>query len=226
METLAQERLVKALSFSGRRLVRRASGWAVLAGADLRGRSLVACEDEAARRLVEVGVVRPAASGPGYVLSQPGEVETAPQAGVMAMAAAGAPRSRTPGGFVDLVRRAGEGDGPLSARAAAAGLRLVTDAEDSQRDPRLSMSFSGMPHQRGRRGGGAGGSPARSLGAAMRLQRLAETLGKETFATCWRACVEGLSLVQLARREGATPRFAGALLAGALSRLADAYERV
>lgn len=215
-------RALRLLAPSGRRLVRRASGWAVIGGGDARARAVMELAESAALRLLAMDEVR-AADGGGYVLTG-GDEATTP--GPSVFIAAGEPRSHRAGaGFVALARRAAEGEGALSLRQASAGLRLTADVEASGRDPSLSMAWDGMPGERGRRRGGRSGRPMSAGEAVRRLARVKAHAGEFAFALAHAACVEGRPLADLEARFGLVRRSGAAALANALEAVAAGYER-
>lgn len=216
-------RALQALSRSGRRLVRRASGWAVIGGTDGRARAIAELDEPTARRLLESGSVRPAAGG-GYVLGENADVGVAPGPGVVA--AAGHPRSRRAGaGFAHLAQQAAAGEGPLSLRQALAGVRLTADVEAAMLDRSLSMTWDGMPGPRGRKGGGRAARGSSTSAAQARLRRVRAGVGEFSFELARAACIDGRTLADLEVRYGLARRSCAEALAHALERLADAYER-
>jgi hypothetical protein len=222
MKMAGEAGAMKALALTGRRLVRRADGWAVIGGRDRRSRAVAEVEADAARRLVASGRVAPA-QGNGYVLSERAEPAAAPGPGVLA--AAGRPRSRRSGaGFVGLAWRAAEGAGPLSARQAEAGLRLVRDTESAGRDATLSMAWDAIPADRGPRSSGRGGLGGAARQAGLRLRRVRSRAGEWAYALAWAACVDGRTLEDMETKFGLARRTGAALLARALEEVASAYE--
>jgi hypothetical protein len=220
-------RALRMLATSGRRLVRREAGWAVLPGSDLRRRPVLHLTLEEGARLMASNRITAATQGPGYMLAdRPGEMEPQePRPGPEVFRAVGAPSSRIGGaGFLGLARRAESGDGPLSLRAVQAGLRLVADAEASLRRPGLSMNWDAIPADRGRRAAGSGGLGTAARAAANRLAHVASRIGPTRHALVWAACVEGWPLSRLAAQRGLAIRRVGEALGEALEALADAYD--
>jgi hypothetical protein len=193
----------------GRALAPHRGGWAILA-AD--GSALMRLDAAALARLAALGAI--VGAGGGWTVA-----EVAPPTPRIARARAPAARAGRPGGrgFPYLVARACAGEGPLSARGAAAGLRLAIEAEEALRDPALGMNWDAVPADRTGRGAGSR-PPASAERARARLAAARAALGAEAFALCWRACVEGRPLARLGERAG--PR-----LAAALEQLAAAFDR-
>jgi hypothetical protein len=220
------ERALKALEASGRRLIERAGGWVVALGGDRRRRPLARLSDAEARDLIAAARLREARGG-GFVLAaHPDEERHETPADLAAViAAVGQPRARGRGaGFLGLVRRARRGDGPVSLRGAAAGLRLVKDAELAARRKALTMDWNAAPSDRRRRGPSAGGlGPA--LEAEKRLAALKQRVG-EGFALVWTVCISGAEIGAAERRFGLERRSGAERLAEELERLADAYDGV
>jgi hypothetical protein len=214
-------RALRLLAPTGRRLVRRAAGWAVIGGHDARARAVIELAEDAALRLLAMDAVR-AAEGGGYVLAS-GDEAARPGPGVFI--AAGQPRSQRAGvGFVALARRAAEGEGPLTLRQSSAGLRLTADVEAAGRDPCLSMAWDGTPGARGRRQGGRSSRPVSAGDAMRRLARVKARAGAPAFALAHAACVEGRTLVDLEARFGLARRSGAEALARALEAVAAGYE--
>lgn len=221
-------RAKRALAFSGRRLIERDDGWAVMAGADRRRRPVVRLSDGEARELIAGGRVK-AARGGGFIGCDVSDVTEmcAAQAelGDAVFVAVGVSRRQGCGpGFAGLARRAARGDGPLSLRQAQAGLRLIADAEARGREAGLTMNWEGVPADRVRRRAGPGGRAFAARAAALRLERVARGVGVAVWTLAWAACVERLSIAQLEQRFGYRAREGGERLSEALEALAGAYE--
>jgi len=212
------------------------AGWGVFSGGDRRRRPVLRVADALARAMASGGDLIEAEGG-GWVLAEgmavpapapaPGRALEAPRA-VLSLAAAGAPRSRLRGpGFAGLAIKAERGEGHLTVREAAAGRRLIADAEASLRMPGLSTNWDAVPADRGRAGPAAGAPRGGgALAAARRLERLEADIGGRAWRLCWAACVEGLPLAALERRCGLAKRSAARRLSQALEKLAGAYEKV
>lgn len=216
-------RALCALQLSGRRLVRRAAGWAIIVGCDTRVRPQIALSETAGLELLALDEIQPAAGG-GYVLVEE-DAEVAARPGLGVLVAAGQPRSQRAGaGFAGLARRALEGEGSLSPRQAAAGLRFTADAEASGCDPGLSMAWDGLPGIRGRRRGGRVVRAPSAGEAAHRLRRIRDRVGEFAFAVAHAACVEGRPLGDLESRFGLARRSGAETLGRALEAVAEAYD--
>ena len=61
--------------------------------------------------------------------------------------------------------------------------------------------------------------------ASAQLKRVRALVGEDVWRLVWLACVEGATLRALKQKTGLSQRAAGAALARALERLANAYER-
>ncbi len=230
-ETLTGERdevwrLVRALTPSRRRLVRSPRGWAVLGPAS--SRPLLEVEARDGDRLLALGWATPAEAGAGYCLDDAmrgaGRLEVERSPGASVFLAIGRPRARKAGpGFAGLAHLAEQGGGPLSLRQAGTGLRLIADAERAGAEPSLTMNWSATPSTLRRRDGARG---ATWLAAEARrvLYRLEQAVGEPAFRLAWAACVDGLTLSALEQRFSLARRGAGAVLADALERLAEAYD--
>jgi hypothetical protein len=218
--TRAGERVLIALEKSGRRLVERGDGWVVVAGGDRRRRPFATLSDGEARDLIAGGHVIPAFGG-GYIAITRIERET-PAPSVLV--AAGRPRANAKGiGFVRLAAQAEQGEGPLSARAAAAGLRLIRDAETAARRHGLSMDWNAPAADRRPRGPSSGGLARGALAAEARLKRL-EQADARGFALAFTACVDGAPLTAIEKRFGLARRGGGAALGEALDKIASVYD--
>jgi hypothetical protein len=218
-------RAVRQLRRSGRRLVLRDDGWAVLHC----GSPVVRLTPEEVAYLAAEGHVVEAQGG-GYVVASATteEATSAPDAlvtGVWVFAAAGCPVAPVSGrGFERLARKARSGQGPLTLRQAEAGLRLIIDAEAAARTPGLTMDWSNTVTDRQRRRGRDGGLTFTARTAARRLETITNTIGAAPFALAWRACVERRSLSKLAAELDITFRVAASRLSTVLEDIADAYD--
>jgi hypothetical protein len=114
--------------------------------------------------------------------------------------------------------------GPLTLRQAAAGLRLIVDAEQSARAERVTMDWDGVVGDRQRRRGRDGGLARAGREAAVRIARLKCAIGAAAFELVWSACVDGVAVRVLARRRGVGGPQVRAMLADALEKLAEAYD--
>lgn len=230
-EAAPAARVARALAVSGRRMsvLADGSGWGVFSGGDRRRRPVLRVADALARAMASAGAVVEADGG-GWVLAEGAEARDAPEAPrtALSLVAAGAPRSRLRGpGFAGLALRAERGEGQLSVREAAAGRRLIADAEASLRMPGLSMNWDAVPADRARAGPAAGAPRGGgALAAARRLERIEADIGERAWRLCWAACVEGLPLAALERRCGLAKRSAARRLSEALEKLAGAYGKV
>lgn len=220
--TRRAERALRALEKSGRRLVERGDGWVVMASADLRRRPFARLSDAEARDLIAGGSVAPCEGG-GFVLAVERDMPEPPTRDLSAYAGAG--RKPRAAGFAGLARLAERGEGPLSMRGAAAGLRLARDAEASERRRGLSMDWDLIPTDRRPRGATQGGLGSAAREATNRIAKLKRTIGDEAFRLAWFACVEGLTLSAVAQRCAISRNTCGERLGEALEDLADAYER-
>ena len=231
-------RIERVLGASGRRLVKSSAGWVVIVGADRRRRPLLRLAEEEAARLIAEERVAPAKRGGGYVSRSPptttfedgtelADAETESAAGPWLFAIAGVRRPRKKKrGFAALALAAFAGDGPLSMRQAAAGLRLVEDAERAARDPALTMNWDAGPADKQRRSAGAPAGPRTALAAARRLRRIRAIFGKSEpgFQLLWSACIRQLPLCALHRRFGIRRDAVTKTLSEALEKLADTYD--
>ncbi len=233
IEAVSAERVARTLAISGRRMFEGLDGvWRIQPGADRRRRPVLQAPEQVARRMIAQGELVEAAGG-GWVLADAAAAPGSPEAPRPALDARAAdqagrePGSRGPG-FPGLALKAGRGEGPLTLREAAAGRRLIADAEASLRLPGLTMNWDAVPSdgsQAGAAPGAGGPRGGAALAAANRLQRLRREAGARAFDLAWAACVDGLPLAVLERRFGLASRSAGRHLSGALETMADAYER-
>ncbi|MEZ5938691.1 MAG: DUF6456 domain-containing protein [Hyphomonadaceae bacterium] len=235
--TRAQDRALRALSMSGRRLEPRGEKWAVMGSSDRRRRPLAEISRAELRMLEEDGTVRPAMGG--YVLADAGERESVGEDGrsradagppsPTAWMAAGLPRacSAVAAGFVGLAERARRGEGPMSSRAALAGLKLVSAAERAASGPGMSMNWDAVAADRGARRAGSGPGEARLRAmrevAYARVQ-VTKRRNEAAWRCVWSACVEGRSLRQVEVRMGLRRGEAARRLCAALEALADSYD--
>lgn len=225
LEAGARARVIRALAVSGRRMfpLPDGSGWGIVHAGDRRRRPVLKAGDALVRAMAADGELVEAAGG-GWVVAGP----VAGAAGPAEPLAPAAPRSRLGGaGFAALALKAARGEGSLTVREAAAGRRLVADAEASLRLRGLSMNWDAVPADGGGRApGGGGGGPGglAAMAARQRLERLRGAAGDRAFDLAWAACVEGLPLAALERRFGLAKRSAARRLSQALEKLADAYE--
>ena len=221
-------RAMRELRRSGRRLVQHRDGWRVIGPAAERGGVAELAPVDVAVMAEEERLV--AADGGGYVLCAADMVEAtcapdAPASGPWLFEAVGVTRSWAGGaGFEGLAKRARAGEGPLTLRQAAAGVRLVLDAEQSARGEKLTMDWDGVAADRRRRGGRSGGLALAAREAAARIERLKPAAGAAGFALAWSACVEAAPIDRIARRLGRSRREVHARLSEALEEIAAAYE--
>ena len=87
------------------------------------------------------------------------------------------------------------------------------------------MDWSGVVADRRVRGGVRGGMIAPAREAAVRVARVRRAVGAGAFALAWGACVEGATLVGLARAAGMGVKAVQRALAHALEKVAPVYER-
>ncbi len=228
--TVDEARVLRALDISGRRLLRGADGWSVHARGDARTRSLARLDFASAARLLASGRLREAPGG-GLVRADTAPCNNTNSAHAreptpdLAFQLASAPHKRARGaGFQGLVRQAERGEGPLTRRAAAAGIELIKDAETSTRQSGLVMNWSAIPSDRDARRVWRGGGVDAGARARIKLSRIRARAGDPSFSLSWLACVEARSLKWLAKRYGFPSRTIADRLAHALESLADAYE--
>ena len=201
-------RALRQMRRSGRRLVRWQEGWRVMHNHGVVAELTV---EEGAYLMAEHHVVD--AEGGGMVLTAAQVVEEdaapdmAPVSGAWVFEAAGYPARRGAGrGFDRLAKRASEGEGPLTLRHIAAGLRLIADAESAARLPGMTMDWSGMPAEKrkGRGGGGALSPSARD--ASRRVEKIRAALGSEAFDVVWALCILRRPVPRLAAQLGVSMR--------------------
>ena len=222
-------RAMRALSISGRRLMRgRDGGWGVYGTSDRRRRPLARLDEEVVAQLAREGHLVDVGEGTLALAGLEEErtlTPVPPPRRVFVAAVARKPGRRGGGiGFASLAMLAREARGPLSLRHVQAGLRLVRDAERAAADMRLTMNWDAGPVTRQRRGSvpvGPGGDAQR---AVRELQVLRESLKDATWRLVWSLCVDGDSLRAIARRFGIGPRDVHGAVASALEALAGAYD--
>jgi hypothetical protein len=222
-------RMMRRLAVSGRRLVWREARWVVLAReGDRRTRALGEMARARVEAMIATGELRRAEGG-GYVLAPEARAAMAAapaEAGPGVFVAAGLARPRLGGaGFAGLAARAQAGEGPMSRRAAMAGVRLASDAEQAARTTRTTMDWSATPATRGRRAAGEGGPDEGARAASARLARVSRFAGAEAMRLAWAACVEALALATLERRFSLPKRTGAARLNAALEQVAAGYDR-
>jgi hypothetical protein len=184
-------RALRQMRRSGRRLVRWQEGWRVMHNHGVVAELSV---EEGAFLMAEHHVVD--AEGGGMVLTAAQVVEedaapdVAPVSGAWVFEAAGKHIAKGRGrGFDRLARRASEGEGPLTLRHIAAGMRLIADAESAERLPGMTMDWSGMPAEK-RRGRGSDGALSPSArDASRRLEKIRAAMGREAFDVVWALCI-------------------------------------
>lgn len=222
-----QERVLRALSISGRRLVQlSAETWGVRGGADRRRRPRLIVDGETVMRLVEAGDLVSAGEGV-WVLRPDAAVPLAPTTRwVFTATSVRRAGARMRGfGFVGMARQAREGGGPISLRHAQAGLKLIADAERAAADARLTMDWDAGPSTRQRRGASNGaGRAGDALAAAQMLRRLRGRVGESAWRMVWALCVDGDTQLAVMKRFAITQTFIKARVAEALEKLAVAYE--
>jgi hypothetical protein len=153
------------------------------------------------------------AEGGGMVLAAAQVVEEdaapdmAPVSGAWVFEAAGKYIARGRGrGFDRLARRASEGEGPLTLRHIAAGLRLIADAESAARLPGMTMDWSGVPAEKHRSHGGDGVLSPAARDASRRLEKIRTALGREAFDVLWSLCILRRPMPKLAAQLGVATR--------------------
>ncbi len=226
-----RERVIRALSISGRRLVQLGTErWGVMIGGaqarvDRRRRPVLSVDGETVMRLVEGGDVV-SAGDQVWVLRPDAPVPVVrPTQWVFTATGVRRPGARMRGfGFVGMARQAREGGGTISLRQAQAGLRLIADAERAAADARLTMDWDAGPTTRRRRSASGGGRAGDALAAAQTLRRLRRHVGEDTWRLVWALCIDGDTQVAVMKRFSITHAFIKARVAEALERLAKAYE--
>lgn len=222
-------RAMRALTISGRRLMRgRDGGWGVYGTSDRRRRPLARLDADVVARLASEGHLVDAGAGTFVLAGLEDEGALAPvppPRWVFVAAAARKPGRRTGGiGFASLAMMAREARGPLSLRHVQAGLRLVRDAERAAADMRLTMNWDAGPVTRQRRSSVPVGPGGDAQQATRELQALRSSLKEATWRLVWSLCVDGDSLRAIARRYGIGPKDVHAAAAQALDALASAYD--
>jgi len=221
----------RELQRTGRRLVQRRNDWAVIGPC---GGSMAVLTQADVAVLAADGKIAATAGG-GYVAAPPAAnlkfspncaVDSAAKTGEWVFKAAGfaKPGVASGAGFAGLARRAQAGMGPLTLRQAAAGLRLIVDAEQSVRAERITMDWDGVVGDRRRRRGRDGGLALSARAAAIRIARLKCAMGEAAFDLAWSACVERAPVRLLARRRGVAGPRIREMLCDALEKLAGAYD--
>lgn len=222
-------RAMRALSISGRRLLRGRDGrWRVHATNDRRRRPLAKLDAAVVEQLAREGHLVDAGAGALVLAGQDEERALTPEAPprwVFVASAARRPGARSGGiGFAGLAMLARQARGPLSLRHVQAGLRLVRDAEQASSDTRLTMNWDCGPVTRQRRSGVSGGASGDALRAMRELQRLRAILKEPTWRLVWSLCVDGDSLRAIERRFELQARTVHAVVVEALEKLAAAYD--
>lgn len=225
--TTDEARALRALKVSGRRLLPIESEWRVHARGDARTRPLARLDHASAMHLLAARRLRPASHG-GLVLTTASHIEeegaaVSPTAPDRAFLIAGTPRPGHKPGFAGLARKAEAGLGPLSRRAAHAGLILIKDAEAATRQSGLAPDYTAPPRDRDARRTWRGGGVDAGARARASVRRVKEKIDPLSFNVCWQACVEARSLKGLAATFGFHRRDAPEKLAAALEALADGY---
>ena len=231
METISQKsearlrRALRQLRRSGRRLVRWQDGWRVMHNHGVVAELSV---EEGAFLTAEHHVIE--AQGGGMVLAsaQLVEEDAAPD-----VAASGAWVFEVAGnhirranyrGFERLAKRASEGEGPLTLRHVAAGLRLIADAECAARLPGMTMNWSGLPADKRKDRGVTGAISPSARQAARRIEKVREALGREAFDVIWALCILRRSAQKLAAGLGITPRLLNQRLTEMFEVMAGVYD--
>ena len=231
-ETVAPDgvaRAMRALTISGRRLMRgRDGGWGVYGTSDRRRRPLAKLDADVVARLASEGHLVDAGAGAFVLAGLEDEraLAPAPPPRWVFVAAVARKSGRRAGGigFASLAMLAREARGPLSLRHVQAGLRLVRDAERAAADMRLTMNWDAGPVTRQRRSGVSAGPGGDAQLATRELQVLRGSLKEATWRLVWSLCVDGDSLRAIARRFGIGPRDVHGAVASALEALAGAYD--
>lgn len=196
---------------------------------DRRLRAVLQLTQQEVERLKADKLIVPAASG-GYVLAPDNQVEARdpdaqPAAGPWIFNAAGVAASNLAGpGFAGMALRAQLGEGPLTLRQAAAGVRLVEDVEQAARNPSLTMNWDAAPADKTRRSGVSGGRIHPARRAQLRIDKVKSALGEGAFALVYSACIRRLPTRELERRHGLARRAGHKALAAALETVAEIYD--
>ncbi len=220
------ERVMRALSLSGRRLARTPVGWSVLVSADRRGRARLLLQDAEVVALAAAGRLR--ALEPDVYVVADAVVERRPPLEPWAFIEASR-RERVRKaeiGFAALVWRAKAGEGPLTMRHIEAGLKLISDVEQRENSRGLTMNWDAGPVDRQRRSGTGGGFHGMAARTAARLQKVKRFTSIEAFSLVWALCVEATPLRTMRERFGLSGRRFEAAAAAALEEVAMAYDRL
>jgi len=219
------ERALRALSLSGRRLVRTRVGWSVLMSSDRRRRGRLVLTDAEVAALVEGERLRECEADM-YALADM-VVKPRPVIEPWAfMVATRRDNARQQGrGFTALAWRARKGEGPLTMRHVEAGLRLIKDVEQRESSRGLTMDWDAGPVDRQRRSGTSGGFRGIAAKASERVRRVRRQMSVDGFNLVWALCVEALPLRTLAARFRISKRAIEEVVAEALEEVALAYER-
>jgi hypothetical protein len=200
-------RALRQLRRSARRLVRWQDGWRVM-----HNHCVVAVlsVEEGALLAAEHHVVEAAGGGMVLAAAQVVEQDAAPDvraSGAWVFDAAGKNVPRGAGRSFDrLAQRASEGEGPLTLRHVAAGLRLIADAEFAMRLPGMTMDWSGLPADKCKSWRGFGSRSAKARDAARRIERICKALGRESFDVIWALCILRRPIPKLAALLGVSVR--------------------
>lgn len=218
-------RVLRALRISGRRLARFGDRWSVVAGGDRRKKGRLPLEREDVEKLEREGAIV-AVDADSYVLADTA-IEPAPQIEPWAFIAAGVRRqSDLKGyGFAALALQARREEGPVTLRQIRAGMRLITDVEQSENVDRVTTDWDAGPADKQKRSGRSGGLKGMAIDAARSVRRARAMCDPLHWALAWALCVEGQPLRKVRQRFGLSQRVIHAKLADALEALANAYER-
>lgn len=219
------ERVMRALSLSGRRLGRTDAGWSVLASADRRGRARLLLQDAEVQALEDAGRLKQAEADMYVVADVRVEAKPALEAWAFIEASRRVKKRQLEIGFGALVWRAKTGEGPLTMRHIEAGLKLIADVEQRDNSRGLTMNWDAGPVDRQRRTATSGGYIGVSARTAERLRRVKLHTSEAALSLVWALCVEGTPLRTLRQRFGIGPRKIGRVAAAALEEVALAYER-
>jgi len=218
------EGAMRALTISGRQLVKLRAGWGVIRGMDRRVGARFVLEDGEVARLVAQG--RLAAAGDDVRVLTDVRFEPPPPIEPWAFIAAGRRDvARATGmGFAALATAARKGLGPLSMRHVNAGLRLIADVERRDTSKGLTMDWDAGPVDRQKRSGVAGGFLGNAAEAAKRLRRVKSLAPEDHWKLAWAVCVDAMSLVELQKRFRLGKREVKPAVAAALEAIAVAYD--
>lgn len=218
------ESAMRALTISGRQLVRLKTGWGVLHGMDRRIGARFMLDDGEVSRLVAQGRLTAVAEDVRVLT----DVRVEPMLLIEPWAFIAAGRrdvARATGtGFAALATAARKGQGPLSMRHVQAGLRLIADVERRDTSKGLTMDWDSGPVDRQKRSGVAGGFRGRAAEAATRLRRVRALVTDDMWKLAWAVCVDALSLVALQKRFGLGQSEVKPAVAAALEAIALAYD--